>query len=322
MFGACQSAEPPDEDLVEADSSEEDEDAPQLPETYVAPDRDGAEGLYFCEDSRFAAHLTAKSLALSSWGNWYRAPWWLRQGDLMTIFHRYIREEEHVEYQHHVLATLDGGKLDLDLALRAADVEAPRPGPGVPLAILIPGGDGDSEETKVKNMVAALIKQGLAIAVLNMRGCGATPVQTPRFFSMGRGATDDLRMGVRYARETLCGGAAKHGDKCNVFLLGWCIGASIVGNALAEQSTGEGQGHGGRWTAVDGGVALGTPFDLHRAMSGIEDNPVRRHIFNRALTQQVVELAASGEELFRRGPVTSTWIPFCQHRRCGSSMRH
>ena len=55
-----------------------------------------------------------------------------------------------------------------------------------------------------------------------MRGCGDSPVISPRFFSAHRGATDDVRVAAAYIRENLLGAGQPLAS------VGWSNGATIM----------------------------------------------------------------------------------------------
>jgi len=297
---------------VQAPASAEAE-LPQLPETFVPPGGDGNAGLYFNRNSSFARRVAASSIALNSWEHWYEAPWWLRQADVMTIYAAKFRETEEVDYERHLVETLDGGVVALDVVRSAGGVvalDAVRSAGGIPaapvdgnapFALLVSGLGGGSQDGYVRNMAAALVRAGWRAAVLNMRGCGGSPVLTPRLFSAYRGSTDDVRLGLRYVRRELLGGAA--GERGDVMLVGWSNGATIVANALAEQTTGTGKGHDGRWTCADAGAVLAAPYDMPRSTKHMEGELFQRFVYNRSVTRSLVTQFECHMNLFSDGPV-------------------
>ncbi|CAE8735158.1 unnamed protein product [Polarella glacialis] len=280
----------------------------QFPETYVPPsDGCSAEGLYFCEDSgSLGWTLSAASGHLRSWSSWYRAPWWLRQGDAMTVAASRVRAPVQLGYERHLVPSADGGLLALDVAVGPETQEhnqdtaaLPRP---VKLVLLLPGLGGGSERGNVRAMSAALAQQGFRSATLNMRSMGGSPVQTPRFFSAMRGSTDDVRTAIRYLRQELLGGG-RQGEEAQIVVVGWSNGGTIALNFLAEQSTSEGLGHAGRGSAADGGAGLGAPCDLLRGTAQFEKSWPMQALYNRVLTDTLVSQVAPHLHLFRNGPV-------------------
>eukprot|EP00811_Abedinium_folium_P033713 NODE_6656_length_1651_cov_16.607612.p1 GENE.NODE_6656_length_1651_cov_16.607612~~NODE_6656_length_1651_cov_16.607612.p1 ORF type:complete len:283 (-),score=52.46 NODE_6656_length_1651_cov_16.607612:177-1025(-) len=152
------------------------------------------------------------------------------------------------------------------------------------------------------NMAAAFARSGYAVAALNMRGCGDCPLKTARTFSLCRGATDDVRTAVRFIRQVLIG-PGKRGVETKVCIAGWCAGASVAVNALAEQTTCIGRGHAGPWTRIDAGIAFGTPHDISRVYRNLESGTFKKGIYNTRMVRALLELLTPVEKIYRGGPV-------------------
>lgn len=272
-----------------------------LPETYVDEGDEGSEGVYLCSTSNVSKKIIGACPSIQTWDSWYKPPWWLRQGDAATVTQLVVREVPSVEYDHYQIPTIDGGYLDISVALEAEGRMSPATDGTTPLVLIIPGGDGNCEEPHTKSLAAALLERGLCAAALAMRGCDS-PVHTPRYFSFCRGGTDDVRTAIRYVREGLFGGGER-GQRALVFVVGWCVGGSIVSNMLAEQATAKGRGHSGRWTLANGGVALGAPHDLTFSIEHIEGSPWRRQAYSKVIAKQMLDTIAVGRHLFEQGPV-------------------
>ena len=121
-----------------------------------------------------------------------------------------------------------------------------------PLLLLASGLGGGSQDTYVRSMAAAAAERGWQVAVLNMRGCGSSPVTSPRLFSRTA------------ARTTMCAPrahlrATRLGAGGVVAALGWSNSGTIVNNVMAEQAT----THAGDPThAIDAAVACATPLNM------------------------------------------------------------
>ena len=101
-------------------------------------------------------------------------------------------------------------------------------------------------------MAAAAAERGWQVAVLNMRGCGSSPVTSPRLFSAYRGANDDCA-----PRWRTC--ARRGSAPAAVAALGWSNSGTIVNNVMAEQAT----THAGDPShAIDAAVACATPLNM------------------------------------------------------------
>jgi pimeloyl-ACP methyl ester carboxylesterase len=96
-------------------------------------------------------------------------------------------------------AAEEGG--DTHFVDAAPDLNATRP-----MLLLASGLGGGSQDTYVRSMAATAAERGWQVAVVNMRGCGGSPVTSPRLFSAFRGANDDLRLAVSHLRRTRLAG--------------------------------------------------------------------------------------------------------------------
>lgn len=270
-----------------------------LPETFVPSERDGEVGLYFDEKSSFARQVVKQCPGLGSWDSWYCAPWWLQQGDLMTLFASLGRVKEPVDYVRHMVQTLDGGVVALDVACGSKVDDTPAACNGKAFVILVSGLGGQSQGGYIRNMASTLLQRGYDVAVLNMRASSGCPQTTPRLYSAYHGATDDVRVGVRYVRESLLGGRSS-AEAAPVFLIGWSNGGTIVANTLAEQSTGMGNGHAGPWTQATGGAILATPHDMMNSTRIVEGRIIGRMLYNPYVARNLVAQVAPKADWYRQ----------------------
>lgn len=225
----------------------------------------------------------------------------------MTLCAAQFRRSVDVDYERHLVSTLDGGCVALDVVRTAGSVQAPDADSH--FALLVSGLGGGSQDGYVRNMAGSLLRNGFRVAVLNMRGCGRSPLKTPRLFSAYRGSTDDVRVAVRYVRENLLQRKVPSQEKYDsprVVLVGWSNGATIIVNTLAEQTTQTGKGHAGNLSMVDAGAALATPHDMPKSIGELEQRPFSKFVYNRAVTQSLVRQFEPYAHLFRAGPV-SRW---------------
>jgi predicted alpha/beta-fold hydrolase len=99
--------------------------------------------------------------ALSERANWYRAPWWMANGHILTVWAALRRDAPQVVYSRRCLITPDRGTLGLDFlqgVILGGSSEAqatPAPTSG-PLVLLCPGLGGDSQDSYVRSMAAAV----------------------------------------------------------------------------------------------------------------------------------------------------------------------
>ncbi|CAJ1443606.1 unnamed protein product [Effrenium voratum] len=269
------------------------------PETYVEPAQDGREGLYFGEGSPLARRVVQSNAPLSTWQNWYKAPWWLQQGDIMTLYAAFIREAVQVFRHRRLVPTPDGGIFALDVF--NTDRGEPDFASGRPVVILVPGLGGTTDRSYLTNMAAALMDKGFIVVGLNLRGCGGVELKTARPASAYRGATDDLRVAVRYVREKLLNETKA---RCQVCFAGWSLGGNMIVNALAEQKTQTGNAHAGELSFIDGGVALCPTHCLVRCAKQAREYWPTRNLYDPFVTRNLLKVLEPAKG-FYQSPVQS-----------------
>jgi len=299
----------------------------EFPETFQC--RTGIEGVHAGVESSLARRVVPAVPELSRWDCWYSAPFTLRNGHVHTIAASQLRATTGVDYNRQLLSTPDGGTLALDL-LVAADVsgsdESIRPATSHateiadktrfvkqlpprdanrPFLLLVSGLGGGSQDTYVRSMAVNAASRGWQVGVINMRGCGGSPVTSPRFFSAFRGATDDVRLAVQWVREEWFGNSSPTSPSLaneeehfegHVAVLGWSNGGSIVNNLLAEQATTHATN--GDLTStpsssskplpwrVDAGAALACPLDMVANSNNLR-RPFHRAVYDRSIAKSL-----------------------------------
>uniref|UniRef100_A0A7S1J870 AB hydrolase-1 domain-containing protein n=1 Tax=Eutreptiella gymnastica TaxID=73025 RepID=A0A7S1J870_9EUGL len=282
-------------------------------ETLVAGDVTGVEGVYCSPDSQLARKVLSAVPALSRWKHWYQAPnWWGKNGHTHTIIAAKTRSTQRVQYHRLLLPTPDGGTVALDRVIRVLPESTKGSHDGVdyvgapseewhranwdkPFLLLTSGLGGGSQDPYVRSMAAAGLERGFQVGIINMRGCGESPVTSPRFFSAYRGSTDDVRLAVSHARKHF----VQPGSL--VAAVGWSNGGTIVNNLLAEQAT--------TFTDpsyhVDAGATLACPLDMPGSAANLK-RWFHRNVYDRAIAANLVSHFRAGEHLFENGDIP-TW---------------
>jgi predicted alpha/beta-fold hydrolase len=171
----------------------------------------------------------------------YRAPTWLPNGHLQTIYPATCVRKPAVAYRRErwdVHDPVQGGGdfIDVDFV----DGED-----GKPFVVLFHGLEGSSGSHYARALMAALAARGWSGAVPHFRGCSGEPNRAPRFYHSGDAPEIDWI--VRRLR------ARAHGSF-------YAAGVSLGGNALLRW-LGESQ-HGAG--IVDAACAVSAPLDLAR----------------------------------------------------------
>jgi predicted alpha/beta-fold hydrolase len=171
----------------------------------------------------------------------YRAPTWLPNGHLQTIYPATCVRKPAVAYRRErwdVHDPVQGGGdfIDVDFV----DGED-----GKPFVVLFHGLEGSSDSHYARALMAALAARGWSGAVPHFRGCSGEPNRAPRFYHSGDAPEIDWI--VRRLRARARGSF-------------YAAGVSLGGNALLRW-LGEAQ-HGAG--IVDAACAVSAPLDLAR----------------------------------------------------------
>ncbi|GAB5370402.1 hypothetical protein AAMO2058_001489900 [Amorphochlora amoebiformis] len=226
--------------------------------------------------------------------SWYSPPVWMRNPHVHTIVAALARKTPAIRFRRDILDTADGGKIAVDVMLGLNDTST---NPKVPRdedkwLVLTSGLSGGSQDSYVQSMCKSAYEKGWNVVVLNMRGCGQSPVTSPRFFSAMRGSIDDLKLTVRHVREKL----AQKTSNPTVASIGWSMGGSIVGNYLAFQDSPDFH----LSERIQAGAALAAPFDMILADKSLNRNSFNRLVYDRNLARKLVTMINQHVPLLER----------------------
>uniref|UniRef100_J3MXS3 AB hydrolase-1 domain-containing protein n=1 Tax=Oryza brachyantha TaxID=4533 RepID=J3MXS3_ORYBR len=178
-----------------------------------------------------------------------------------------------ISYQRICIPTEDGGVIALDWPDNL-DLDKEH---GLDSTVLIvPGTPEGSMERGIKVFVLDALKNGYFPIVMNPRGCGGSPLTTPRLFTAAD--SDDISTVVRFINNkrpwtTLMG-------------VGWGYGANMLTKYLVEV---------GESTPLTAAVCVDNPFDLQEATRSFP-----HHIaLDRKLTPGLVNILRANKELFQ-----------------------
>ncbi|MCC6310939.1 MAG: hydrolase, partial [Trueperaceae bacterium] len=169
----------------------------------------------------------------------YRAPRWLANPHLHTIYGSLLVGSPRVAYRRERWEAPDGDFVDTD------HVDAP---PGAPWVVLFHGLEGSSASPYARMLMHRVGQRGWRGTVMNFRGCSGEPNRLPRAYHSGDWQEVDWVLSRIASRA---GGAPVH-----------AAGVSLGGNALLKW-LGE-KGEAARGT-VASAAAVSAPLDLMAA---------------------------------------------------------
>ena len=168
----------------------------------------------------------------------YRAPWWLPNRHLQTVYPTLVLRPQPPAYRRVEWNTPDGDFLDVDW------VDGPA---GAPLIVLFHGLEGHSRSPYAAAMMRAVRDRGWRGVVPHFRGCGGRPNRLPRAYHSGD--ADEVDWILRRLR-----------GECEDPL--FAAGVSLGGNALLKWLGREGAGAS---SVVGAAAAVSAPLDLQAA---------------------------------------------------------
>lgn len=145
----------------------------------------------------------------------YRSPPGFGNGHVQTIYPALFRRVPLVTLERERIATPDGDFLDLDWAVQNRAAR---------LATLSHGLEGDSRNTYVQGMAAALQRNGWDVVAWNFRGCSGEPNRLLRSYHSG--ATEDLHAVIDHALAT--------GRYHRLALIGFSLGGNLTLKYLGD----------------------------------------------------------------------------------------
>jgi predicted alpha/beta-fold hydrolase len=178
----------------------------------------------------------------------YRAPWWLRNPHLQTLWQRFARREPLVELRRERLELPDGDFLDLDWA-RAINGSEPsdRDEHGAartPVVMVLHGLEGSSASPYAQGMLAAIAARGWRGVVMHFRGCSGELNRLPRSYHSGE--TGDIAHVLALLRGRY--------PQAPLAVIGYSLGGNVLLKYLGER---------GEAAGLDAAAAVSVPFLLH-----------------------------------------------------------
>lgn len=142
----------------------------------------------------------------------------------------------------------DGTGDELGVALHAP-VPAPAPAPAPQLVVLVHGLGGSAESAYMLATAAELLRAGIAVARLDLRGTGHAGTSSKQMYHAGRTADVRTVLAALVAEPE----ADRRGDGATVALVGFSLGGNVTLKLLGEPFEG---------LPVVAGMSVSAPLDL------------------------------------------------------------
>lgn len=147
----------------------------------------------------------------------YRAPFWIRNPHLQTVWPALLRRPPDVPLTRERVELPDGDFVDLDWA----------GGGDGPLVLVLHGLEGSSRSPYVRGLLAAVTARGWRGVVLHFRGCSGEPNRLARGYHSGE--TQDLASIVELLR--------KREPYARLAAVGYSLGGNVLLKWLGEQGS-------------------------------------------------------------------------------------
>lgn len=200
-----------------------------------------------------------------------RPAWWVRGPHAQTIWGRYGRSRQLVNFEREVLTSPDDEDIVLDHL--TGPTSAPR-------VLLLHGLEGSSQAVYIQGLARALARAGMRATALNFRSCardpasGAlVPTRRPRLYHSGE--TKDLDFVV----ETL----ARREPRTPLYAIGVSVGGNVLLKWLGEV---------GARSAIEAAATISVPYDLGAAARHFEKGFARVYAshFLKTLRRKALDL--------------------------------
>lgn len=218
----------------------------------------------------------------------------LYNGHVHTILGAYRPPNTLRRPQRFTIPASDGNTICLDFWIPQAE-DDPSPATASPtsyseapsvraVAFLLPGLTGSSDTFYVRRMTRLLLREGVAVWVLNARGVGTTPLSRPQIFSAL--FTEDIRDALLYffappsaSPKTAPPLSLQHAMPSSakpLIAIGFSLGGLILSHYAAEQ------GKRGLPSYLDAAISITSPHSLTKGAMAMR-RPLTHLIYGNAL---------------------------------------
>ncbi|KAF0718156.1 Aste57867_1867 [Aphanomyces stellatus] len=192
-------------------------------------------------------------------------PWFLFNGHLQSAASVRPHLNAKVDYDREIVGLSDGGIVSLDWVVHPTNTYAPNH----PTILVHGGSGGSSRDPYIQLTVKALAAQGWRVVVMNMRGCGNTPILTAR--CPNGNYTQDIRDIVVHLRTTVV-------QSGPLIALGYCAGANLFVKFAGEE------GEACQLTAM---VSISNFYDMQAVVESLNATYYNRYVYNTAVASAI-----------------------------------
>ncbi|KAI4990481.1 hypothetical protein ZWY2020_038844 [Hordeum vulgare] len=178
-----------------------------------------------------------------------------------------------VSYQRLCIPLDDGGVIALDWP---ANLDLDKEHGLDSTVLVVPGTPEGSMDRGIEMFVLDALKNGYFPIVMNPRGCGGSPLTTPRLFTAAD--SDDICTTIRFINSKR--------PWTTIMGVGWGYGANMLTKYLVEA---------GESTPLTAAVCIDNPFDLQEATRTFPHNIA----LDQKLTAGLVDILRANKELFQ-----------------------
>lgn len=144
----------------------------------------------------------------------FKAPWWLRNNHLQTIWAGMIRRSLKLNMERRRLTTPDEDFLDLVITEDN----------GGHVVLVLHGLQGSVESPYASGLLRTLSNNGYTVVFMHFRGCSGTLNKQPRLYHSGE--TGDVLFVVNYIR--------RHFNARRIYAVGFSLGGNVLLKLLGE----------------------------------------------------------------------------------------
>ncbi|RLA00860.1 MAG: hydrolase [Gammaproteobacteria bacterium] len=174
----------------------------------------------------------------------FRAPWWLKNYHLQTIWSSKIRQTSKLATRHQRLELDDGDFIELEwLTPLKVDTDAP-------ILLLLHGLEGSIDSSYIQGILQVSQSQSWNTVVMHFRGCGKEMNRLARSYHSGE--TDDLQQVLEVLKEQY--------PKSKILAAGFSLGGNVLLKYLGERQQ----------SLIDCAAVVSVPFLLGKCASRLD----------------------------------------------------